>query len=151
MTLSRRPTLLTATVSFGIACALALFAWPAAAQDAQKTAVVHIGQYSNDLHSAAMGLSLAGQMQEAGARVTIFADREAVRMGERGQPLLVYGDSDLGTLLTDFLERGGSVLVCAHCAELGGVGADELRDGFEMGTPKSVAALFMDADVVVSY
>jgi sulfur relay (sulfurtransferase) complex TusBCD TusD component (DsrE family) len=121
------------------------------AQDAEKNVVVHIGQYSNDLHSATMGVSLAHQMQEAGAQVTIFVDREAVRMGEQGQPLLTYGDSDLDALLSNYLDGGGSVLVCPHCAELGGVEPGELRSGFAMGTPESITALFMNADTVISY
>jgi len=148
----------TSNTSTSILVLLAIAVWamvgtlnPTLAQDAEKTIVVHIGQYSNDLHSATMGVSLAGKMQEAGAEVTIFVDREAVRMGEQGQPLLRYGDSDLEILLSDFLEGGGSVLVCPHCAELGGVEPGELRSGFAMGTPESIAALFLNADTVISY
>ena len=123
----------------------------ALAEDAQKNIVVHIGQYTNDLHSATMGLGLAGRLQEAGAQVTVFVDREAVRLGDKGHPLLIYGDSDLDELLSSFLDGGGSVLVCPHCARLGGVEADELRDGFKMATPESIAELFMNADTVISY
>ena len=123
----------------------------ALAEDAQKNIVVHIGQYTNDLHSATMGLGLAGTLQGAGAQVTIFADREAVRLGDKGHPLLIYGDSDLDELLSSFLDGGGSVLVCPHCARLGGVEPDELRDGFKMATPESIAELFMNADTVISY
>jgi sulfur relay (sulfurtransferase) complex TusBCD TusD component (DsrE family) len=72
-------------------------------------------------------------------------------MGEQGQPLLTYGDSDLDTLLSNYLDGGGSVLVCPHCAELGGVEPSELRDGFEMGTQESITELFMNADTVVDY
>jgi len=139
-------------MALGLSVALAVLAPASAlAQDAEKTVVVHIGQYSNDLHSATMGVSLAHKMQEAGAQVTIFVDREGVRMGEQGQPLLTYGDSDLDALLSSYLDGGGSVLVCPHCAELGGVEPDELRTGFEMGTPESITALFMNADTVISY
>ena len=121
------------------------------AEDPEKNVVVHIGQYTNDLHSATMGLGLAGRLQEAGAQVTVFADREAVRLGDKGHPLLIYGDSDLDELLSSFLDGGGSVLVCPHCARLGGVEPDELRDGFKMATPESIAELFMNADTVISY
>ena len=124
---------------------------PALAQDAEKNVVVHIGQYTNDLHSATMGIGLAGNLQEAGAQVTIFVDREAVRLGDEGHPLLIYGDSDLDELLSSFLDGGGSVLVCPHCAELGGVTAEELRSGFSMGTREAIAELFMNADTVISY
>lgn len=139
-------TALTVTIIMGtLAPSLAL------AQDAPKDVVVHLGQYTNDLHSATMGIGLADNLQEAGARVTIFVDREAVRMGDEGHPLLIYGDSDLEALLSSFLEGGGSVLVCPHCAELGGVAADELRSGFTMGTQEAIAKLFMNADIVISY
>ena len=121
------------------------------AEDAEKNVVVHIGQYTNDLHSATMGLGLAGRLQEAGAKVTVFADREAVRLGDKGHPLLIYGDSDLDELLSSFLDGGGSVLICPHCARLGGVEPDELRDGFKMATPVSIGELFMNADTVISY
>jgi sulfur relay (sulfurtransferase) complex TusBCD TusD component (DsrE family) len=97
-----------------------------------------------------MGVSLAHKMQEAG-QVTIFVDREGVRMGEQDQPLLTYGDSGLDALLSSYLDGGSLVLVCPHCAELGGVEPDELRTGFEMSTPESIAALFMNADTVISY
>ena len=139
-------TVLALSVALG-----AFLPTPSHAQEAEKTVVVHIGQYSNDLHSATMGVSLAHKMQEAGAQVTIFVDREAVRMGEQGQPPLTYGDSDLDTLLSNYLDGGGSVLVCPHCAELGGVEPSELRDGFEMGTQESITELFMNADTVVDY
>jgi sulfur relay (sulfurtransferase) complex TusBCD TusD component (DsrE family) len=118
---------------------------------AEKHIVVHIGQYSNDLHSAAMGLSLAGMLDEAGADVTLFLDREAVRMASTAQPLLQYGDSDTAALMQGFIEAGGRVLVCPHCAELGGVAPDALRDGVEMGTKESIAALFLEADTVIDY
>jgi len=145
------PIVVFLTVAALLVALGALSPTPTLAQEAEKNVVVHIGQYSNDLHSATMGVSLAHQMQEAGAQVTIFVDREAVRMGEQGQPLLTYGDSDLDALLANYLDGGGSVLVCPHCAELGGVEPSELRDGFAMGTPESITTLFMNADTVISY
>jgi sulfur relay (sulfurtransferase) complex TusBCD TusD component (DsrE family) len=145
------PVVVVLTVATLLVALGALGSTPALAQEAKKNVVVHIGQYSNDLHSATMGVSLAHQLQEAGAQVTVFVDREAVRMGEQGQPLLTYGDSDLDALLSNYLDGGGSVLVCPHCAELGGVELSELRDGFEMGTREAIAELFMNADTVISY
>jgi sulfur relay (sulfurtransferase) complex TusBCD TusD component (DsrE family) len=131
--------------------ATAAFALPQDATAQEKTVVVHIGQFSNDLHSPAMGLSLARNLAEAGASVTVFLDREGVRMADRGQPMLVYGDTDLEELLSAYMDAGGRVLICPHCAELGGVERGELRSGMEMGTQESVARLFMDADLVISY
>ena len=131
--------------------AAAAFAVPQDAIAQEKTVVVHIGQFSNDLHSPAMGLGLARNLAEAGASVTVFLDREGVRMADRGQPLLVYGDTDLEEVLSAYMDAGGRVLVCPHCAELGGVERGELRSGMEMGTQEEVARLFMEADLVISY
>lgn len=139
------------TVAIGVLLLSPVTPAPVMAQQAEKTVVVHIGQYSNDLHAATMGVGLARQMQEAGADVTIFVDREGVRMGEEGQPLLPFGDTDLEAVLSAYVDEGGTVLVCPHCAKLGGVEPDELRRGFEMGTRESIAELFLDADTVVSY
>lgn len=122
-----------------------------AREGSAKAIVVHIGQYSNDLHSAAMGLGLAGMLQEAGADVTVFLDREAVRLADAAHPLLTYGDTDVGSLLSSFLSGGGRVVVCPHCAELGGVEASELREGVVMGTRASIAQLFLGADTVIDY
>ena len=129
---------------------LALFT-AASAHAQEKRVVVHIGQYSNDLHSMAMGLGLANNLQEASADVTIFLDREAVRIADRGQPYLVYGDTDVGALMESFVEGGGEVVVCPHCAELGGVERSELRPGMQLGTMESIARLFLDADLVIDY
>lgn len=140
-TVLRLPLLVLVLLAFGAA--------QAAAQ--QKNVVVHIGQYSNDLHSMAMGLGLANNLQNEGAAVVVFLDREAVRIADRGQPFLVYGDTDTGELMNSFVRGGGRVVVCPHCAMLGGVEASELRSGMEMGTMQSVAALFLAADLVIDY
>ncbi len=75
----------------------------------------------------------------------------AVRMAERGQLLLIYGDSDIGALMASFTSNGGRIVVCPHCAQLGRVEASELRDGTELGTPECIAALFLAADIVIDY
>ena len=138
-------------VSLLLIVAAPVLAQPTSQTEATTSVVVHIGQYTNDLHSATMGLGLAGMLQDAGADVTVFLDREAVRMADAAHPLLTYGDSDLGALMASFLAGGGRVVVCPHCAELGGVEASELRDGTEMGTKASIAQLFLAADTVIDY
>ena len=58
-----------AAVAFILALVLTLFTAMLApstvlAEDAEKNVVVHIGQYTNDLHSATMGLGLAGNYRK---------------------------------------------------------------------------------------
>jgi len=117
----------------------------------EKNVIVHIGQYSNDLHSAAMGFGLANNLLNEGAEVTVFLDREGVRIADKGQPLLIYGDTDLEALVTDFVKAGGMVVVCPHCAMLGGVEGGELRQGMTLGTQQSIAQMFLRADLVVDF
>ena len=131
-----------------------LTAGPAMAQqlESQKV-VVHLGSFTNDLHSAFMALSLATNMQKAGASVTVFLDREGVRLAdqrERGD--LTWGDSGpISKAMSDFVAAGGKVTVCPHCAELAGVTAADLRPGTTMGSHQGVAALMLEADKVIDF
>ncbi|MCL7970362.1 MAG: DsrE family protein [marine benthic group bacterium] len=135
-----------------VLAALALtLALPLAANAQDEKVVVHIGQYSNDAHSVAMGMGLATMLQKAGADVTVFLDREGVRLADSQHPTLIYVDTDVAKQVEEFLAAGGEFLVCPHCAELAGVGPDHLRDGFRMGSPESITSLFMEADKVVDY
>jgi sulfur relay (sulfurtransferase) complex TusBCD TusD component (DsrE family) len=134
-------------------CAL-LGALPAQAQQAEaQQVVVHLGSFTNDLHSAFMALSLATNMQKAGASVTVFLDREGVRLAdrtERGD--LTWGDSGaISTAMDGFVGAGGKVLACPHCAELAGVAAANLRAGARLGTHEEVARLMLDADKVIDF
>jgi predicted peroxiredoxin len=130
---------------------LMLVALPHAVQAQDTQVVVHIGQFSNDAHSVTMGLGLANMLQRAGADVTVFVDREGVRLADERQPAPVFGDTDAADLVEKFLEAGGDFLVCPHCAMQAGLDEAHLRDGFAMGDPESITALFMAADKVISY
>ena len=128
---------------------------PAHAQQAQQAqqVVVHLGSFTNDLHSTFMALSLATNMQKQGASVTVFLDREGVRLAdarERGD--LTWGDSGpVSKALSDFTSAGGKVMVCPHCADLAGVKAADLRPGAQMGTHEGVAKLMLEADKVIDF
>jgi sulfur relay (sulfurtransferase) complex TusBCD TusD component (DsrE family) len=146
-----RPSTLSRLVRLPLTLLLLVAFAATGAQAQDKNVVVHIGQYSNDLHSMSMGLGLANNLQAEGADVTIFLDREGVRIADEDQPFLVYGDTDTGELMTEFVAAGGRVVICPHCAAQGGVAPSDLRDGMEMGTPASIAALFMAADLVIDF
>ena len=131
-----------------------LGAGPAYAQQAeQQDIVVHIGDFTNDLHSVFMGLSLATNLQKGGADVTVFLDREGVRLAdkrERGD--LTWGDSGPASeALNGFTAAGGTVLICPHCAELAGMSQTDARPGTRLATQDEVAALFLDADKVIDF
>ncbi|MBI1340516.1 signal peptide-domain containing protein [bacterium] len=127
-------------------------AYAQAPAEPQK-AIVHLGSFTDDLHSAFMALSLGTNMVKSGAKVTLFLDREGVRLAdskERGD--LKWGDSGpVSAAFSEFVAAGGEVVVCPHCAMLAGVEEANLRAGARMGTPDSIAALFLAADKVVDF
>ena len=115
--------------------------------------VVHLGSFTNDLHSAFMALSLATNLHKHGAEVTVFLDREGVRLAdvrERGD--LTWGDSGgTSAAMTEFVQAGGTVLLCPHCASLAGIEAANVRSGARMATHEEVAAIFLEADKVIDF
>ena len=138
-----------------IALAVLLVALPASAeQSSPSKVVVHLGHYSDDLHAASMAMSLARLLQTQGADVTVFLDREGVRLvDKRGPKDLRWGDAkeSVVEIFADFVAKGGSALVCPHCAKVTGLGRESLRSGARLGTQDEVAQLFLNADRVIDY
>jgi len=148
----------TALAACPLAAGCASMVAPAAyAQTPQSTEkqdiVIHLGSFTNDLHSAFMAISLATNLQKHGASVTVFLDREGVRLAdvrERGD--LTWGDSaGTSAAMIEFVQVGGKVLLCPHCASLAGIDAANIRSGASMATHEEVAAIFMTADKVIDF
>jgi predicted peroxiredoxin len=135
--------------------ATAALVLPRASQAQDKTlTVVHLGQGTNDLHSVTMGLSIATALaKRPGSTVTLFLDREGVRVADRRTPGdLRWGTSPtLDQLFAGFVAAGGDVLVCPHCAQAVGLGKDDLRKGAKIGTEDEVASRMLAADRILDY
>ena len=145
-----------ATCPLAAGCA-SMVAPPAYAQTPQvsqkQDVVVHLGSFTNDLHSAFMAFSLATNLQKHGASVTVFLDREGVRLAdvrERGD--LTWGDSGgTSAAMAEFVQAGGKVVVCPHCASLAGIEADNIRPGARLATHEEVATIFLSANKVIDF
>lgn len=124
----------------------------ATAQANRQSVVVHISHYSDNLHAASMGLSLATNLL-GGAKVTLFLDLEGVRLADTRAPQgLRWGDSaPIAELYDGFVKAGGSVVICAHCAHAAGLEAASLRPGARIGSDDEVRALFLAADKVIDF
>ena len=126
-----------------------------AAEDAAASkVVVHLGHYTDDLHAASMGMSIARLLQKKGAQVTVFLDREGVRLVDsRGPDDLRWGakSESVREIFAGFVAAGGKALVCPHCAAAAGITADVLVTGATIGDEDSVAALLLAADRVIDY
>ena len=126
----------------------------ALAEATAPTIVVHVGHATDDLHSASMGMSLARMLQKKGASVTVFLDREGVRLADDDMPKsLGWGKKadPVSSILADFVKAVCRVLMCPLCAEMAGVEDDDLVEGARIASEAEVADLFLSADKVIDY
>lgn len=115
--------------------------------------LVHLGNFSNDLHAASMAVKVATVAALDGQTVVIFTDREGVRLVDKRQPLdLQWGDSaPLQMLFDNFVKSGGKVMVCPHCAEAIGLDSANLREGAELLDAEGMARMLREADKIIDY
>lgn len=117
----------------------------------EKRAVVHLGSYAADPAAAGSAMLMAVNLQNNGAAVTLFLDRDGVRLADTRQPSLEYAGIDVVGLLDTFVAAGGRVVLCPPGAAHAGIGRDQLRPGTEIGSPPVIAELMLGADVVVDF
>jgi predicted peroxiredoxin len=126
---------------------------PAYAEEGNST-VVHLSQYSNDLHAVFMALKIAGMLKKKGDPVVLFVDLEGVRLADDRVPDdMKWGqsDADVAALYTEFVKAGGEIKVCPHCAKAAGLGAENLRSGASVLTSEELAELLSKASKVIDY
>lgn len=117
--------------------------------------VVHLSNFTNDLHASFMAFKLGTALENQNANVTVFLDLEGVRVADKKQPqTLIWGPggtSDFAAVYDAFIKAGGKVLVCPHCAKSAGVSESDLRDGAKLGTIQEISKLLLSADKVLDY
>jgi sulfur relay (sulfurtransferase) complex TusBCD TusD component (DsrE family) len=118
---------------------------------AERRAVVHLGSYAADLATAGSAMLMAVNLQSNAADVTLFLDRDGVRLADTRQPGLEYAGIDVLELLDTFVAGGGRVVLCPPGAAHAGLGRDHLRPGTEIGSPPIIAELMLEADVVIDF
>ncbi len=120
-------------------------------QDDGKAVVIHIGSYSNDPNSTVTALILATNLQRNGADISLFLDREGVRLADSRAPSITFGGFDSAALLSALVKGGARAVVCPPGAAMAGVDANHLREGAQIGPGSLIAEMFLSADVVVDY
>lgn len=140
----------------------------AAEPSASKNAVVHLKHFTDDLHAAKMALGFANEFARQGAKTTLLLSLEGVRLADKKQPINMswglvgasgqshgggHGSAPqtLEDLYTSFVKAGGKVLVCPHCAASAGCELKQLRDGAKTTAMNDMAAVLLDADLVLDY
>lgn len=120
-----------------------------------QTIVVHLSNFTGDLHAAMMAIKFAGTLQRAGAKVILFLDLEGVRAGDMRQPQnLSWGfqkGPTFAKLYRDFVKAKGQVVLSPHCAKAAGIIPKDLRPGAVVGTTDSITNFLLLADKVIDY
>jgi sulfur relay (sulfurtransferase) complex TusBCD TusD component (DsrE family) len=120
---------------------------------ATQSIVIHLGHSTDDIHAADMALHMGANLLNHHARVTLFLDREGVRLADSRLPIetLTWSDNSIAEDFEAYIEAGGQVLVCPGCAANAGLTSALLRTGAVMGTPDTVAAAILGADKVIDF
>lgn len=120
---------------------------------ATQNILIHLGHSTDDIHAADMALHMGTNLLNHHAKVTLFLDREGVRLADSRLPIetLTWADNSIDEDLQAFLSAGGKILVCPGCAANAGLTPDLLRKGAMMATPDTVAAAILAADKVIDF
>lgn len=118
---------------------------------ANDNMLIHLSTYTNDLHAVSMALKIGRMLSMNEVSVTMFLDLEGVRLADQNQPQdLAWGSGDtIEKLYTGYVEAGGKVLVCPHCAKAAGV--EDLREGAAIADKKTMLMIFKNADKILDY
>jgi sulfur relay (sulfurtransferase) complex TusBCD TusD component (DsrE family) len=122
-------------------------------RERSQAIVIHLGHATDDIHSADMALHMGANLAKHGANITMFLDREGVRIADTRLPIdtLTWGENNVGEDYEAFVAAGGKTVVCPGCAQNQALTAEFLRKGASMGTPDSVAELLLAADKVIDF
>ena len=108
-----------------------------------------INLISDEPHRAEMALTFGGNQHSRGHALTIFLNDRAV---------LVASTANAGKYskhqqkLSDLLEEGATVLICAMCMNFYGVEEADLLPGVEIGNPELTGgALFKDSTKTLTW
>lgn len=116
--------------------------------------VIHLTHAVDDLTATAMALRLGATLQAKGAHVTLLLDLEGARVADARQPLdlATRRGKALSELYDQFVQAGGTSLVCPHCAGAIGLTAETLRPGAAIAADDdALAQLILDADKILDY
>ena len=119
-----------------------------------QNVVVHLSHFTDDLHRCFMALKLATLMQKSGAEVRLFLDLEGVRLAERRQLLDMTWGSEaipLAEHYENFIEAGGKVILCPHCAKSARIVDMSLKRQAEIATEEGMLKMLLEAEKILDY
>lgn len=115
--------------------------------------VVNLATGLEDAERVTVAFLVAGAAATAGKSVTCFLTKEAVRLALPGFPEAVACDGcpPLATLVTQFAQAGGRLLVCPICFDARKLSKADLSENAEIGGATPLWAWIGDGATVFSY
>lgn len=121
---------------------------------AEQNIIVHLSEYDGDLHATYMAIEVADRLQARGANVTLLLDLWGARFADGRAPQATLrgpGSRTLPSIYDSFVQRGGHVVVCHHCAGDRRLDKNQLRTGCKMVTLDEIAQVILAADKILEY
>ncbi len=115
--------------------------------------VVSIASSHDNPDRATVGWVVANAAVASGQETSVFISADGSWVGKAGEAEKINeeGFAPLAELVTNFVEAGGSLLVCSPCAKKRGIGEDDLIKGAKIVGGATLVALLADGAQCVSY
>ena len=139
-----------------VTCALVLVQaqQPRASTQTSQHILIHMKEYIAGIHETYMGLELADRLQRNGAKVTVWLELQAVRGADdrvsRGMTPKP-GSRLFSEIYKSFVDHGGRILACHHCARMQDLDQEHLRAGAKFVDVDEVARAVLEADKILDY
>lgn len=151
---SRRALLMLALMVVAGGFVFAQSQHPGTSTQTSQQILIHMKEYIAGIHETYMGLELADRLQRDGAKVTVWLELQAVRLADdrvaRGMNPKP-GSRPFSEIYKSFVDHGGRILVCHHCAGLQDLDEKELRAGATFVGVDEVARAVLEADKILDY
>lgn len=102
-------------------------------------------------HSTVMGMHLAQKALNNDMKVVIFFNVGGVHLFLDGMDTLTFHGENLHATLNDIMKKGGKVMACPHCMEVGGVTPEMLPEGVIIGEEPVLIEAIKKSDISFTY
>lgn len=116
--------------------------------------LLHMKEYTAEIHASYMALELADRLQRSGASVTLLLELRAARIADKRVAegiRTVPGFRPFSEIYQSFVDHGGRILVCHHCAGAAEIGEKVLRNGARLADLDDLTRAILDADKILDY
>jgi predicted peroxiredoxin len=119
----------------------------------EPTMVFNITSGPDDVHAVSMGLSLATKSLAHGRPVLVFFNVKGAELPVADLPDSVqFGEwPPIREMIETLVADGATVLVCPNCAEVAGVGEEDLIEGVSFATAETLFGGMPKGSISFSY